>query len=356
MMLFIFLIFPFFSASAQKNLKWIEGRDIGVENRLFPKEHREHFYDRLPLKLKEDLKKRVWKLSWHSAGLVLHFTSNSKTLAIKYQTRFNNRMPHMTGVGVRGIDLYVKKNNQWRWAASSKPQEKSWRGTLLSGMQPKTREYKLYLPAYDGIDSLWVGTDRESRLKPFPENMDKPRPVVFYGTSITQGCSASRPGMAPTNQIDRALDAQVINLGFSGNGTLDMAFARFLGRQKLSGLVLDCTPNLPADSIFRKTVRFVEVFRSRSPEVPVILVGNAGHQNRWLVEAHQQTYIEKNRQTEKAYQELRKRGYEHLHFIHGNRLLPGNYEATVDGVHYTDVGFRKYTQTLLPVLKEATAK
>jgi len=351
-MLLIFLIFPFFAANAQKEIKWIEGRKIGLENRLLPKKPRQHFYDRLPIELKDNVRKRVWDLSRHSAGLVLRFTSNTKKLTVKYRTRFNNQMPHMTKVGVRGIDVYVKENDMWRWAAASKPQENTWHGTLLSGMPEKTREYKIYLPAYDGIDSLWVGIDQGASLKSRPDNVDKPHSIAFYGTSIIQGCSASRPGMVPTNQIDLRMDAQVINLGFSGNGTLDIPMARFLGQMKLSCLVLDCTPNLPADSIFRKTVRFVEVFRSYSPNIPIVLVGNAGHQNRWLIESHQQTYIEKNRQTERAYRELQRHEAEKIRFIHGSRLLSSDYESTVDGVHYTDRGFHTYVEEVLPLLRQ----
>ena len=74
-------------------------------------------------------------------------------------------------------------------------------------MTPEFREYKLFLPLYDGVTKLEIGIDSNASIKKATPNTLKP--IVFYGTSITQGGCASRPGMAHTNIISRKLDVTV---------------------------------------------------------------------------------------------------------------------------------------------------
>lgn len=339
---------------AQDSIRWVEGRSIGLQGQAGKHLDREHFYDRLPGHLRDTLREDVWRLSQHAAGLMLHFYSNTQELRVRQKNRFNTHLPHMTGTGARGADLYVRQPGQkkWKWAGVSRPSEDLWQGIMISKMTSKKREYLLYLPPYDGIDSLWIGIDRQASLTGYKAGSEKKAPVVFYGTSIIQGCSASRPGMVPTNLISRRLNRPVINLGFSGNGTLDLPIADFLSQNDLSCLVLDCTPNLPPEKIYKRTLEFVATIKSEKPDLPVVLTGNAGHQDRWLNQKHQKTYQAKNRQTKKAYHHLEQQGYTHLHFIHGKRLLGEDNEATVDGIHYTDIGFQRYANTLVPLLEK----
>jgi lysophospholipase L1-like esterase len=359
----LLLVVPAHLSVGQDTLQWIEGRQMDVQGRIAPEQfvyegaekrkgEYDHDYDRLPAYMKDSLREQVWHLSKHTAGLALRFYSNTQALHIRQKNRFNTSMPHMTGTGARGIDVYVRGNSNepWRWAASTKPDSAEWRGTLLSGMTTQTREYIVYLPAYDGIDSLWIGINAHAEWKPAKSTAGSP--IVFYGTSITQGCSASRPGMVPTNLMGRRLDQHIINLGFSGNGTLDMPLARFLTQTRLSCLVLDCTPNLQVEQIRVRTLRFVSYIKNKKPHLPVVLVGNAGHQNRWLASNHQQNYRSKNQELKKAFEILQQRGHTNLHFIHGKKLLGDDYEGTVDGVHYTDLGFMRYAKTLLPVIQK----
>ena len=70
------------------------------------------------------------------------------------------------------------------------------------------------------------------------------KPIVFYGTSITHGACASRPGMVHTAILGRWLDMPVVNLGFSGNGRMDQAVGEFLVQVDATAYVIDCLPNM----------------------------------------------------------------------------------------------------------------
>src|SRR5690606_27087234 len=107
-----------------------------------------------------------------------------------------------------------------------KPTQRENTATLVEGMRPGTREYLLYLPLYNGINYLNLGVPEGNKLIPAPAQ--KNRQIVFYGTSITQGACASRPGMAATAILGRKLNREVINLGFSGSGRMEPALADLL--------------------------------------------------------------------------------------------------------------------------------
>ncbi len=82
------------------------------------------------------------------------------------------------------------------------------------------REYAAYLPLYNGVQSMSIGVEKTAT---FEGLAPRPKPIVFYGTSITHGACASRPGMVHTAILGRKLDLPVVNLGFSGNGRMDQA-------------------------------------------------------------------------------------------------------------------------------------
>ena len=91
------------------------------------------------------------------------------------------------------------------------------------------REYLLYLPLYNGVRSVELGLPKDSTLaKAGTWSSAIGKPIVFYGTSITQGGCASRPGMVHTAILGRQLNAPVINLGFSGNGKMEPEMANLL--------------------------------------------------------------------------------------------------------------------------------
>ena len=133
-------------------------------------------------------------------------------------------MPHMPATGVSGLDLYARDDAATGGgSAPAAPRQTNESRSLAAGLPAGRREYLLYLPLYNGVSSVEIGVPEGQtlarRAPPRPEGHR--RPIVFYGTSITQGGCASRPGMVHTAILGRRLDRPVINLGFSGNGTMD---------------------------------------------------------------------------------------------------------------------------------------
>ena len=215
-------------------------------------------YERLPDSLKNISRSPLWNLSRNSAGMAIRFRSNSTRIALKWENLFNNHMNHMTDVGIKGLDLYCwEGNGQWRFVNSARPNGKTNQATVIANMQPKEREYMLYLPLYDGLVSLSIGVDSLSSIdQPQINYPIREKPIVFYGTSILQGGCASRPGMAHTNIISRRLNRECINLGFSGNGQLDLEVARVMAEVDAGVFVLDFVPNASVEQMKERIETF----------------------------------------------------------------------------------------------------
>src|SRR5262249_54590042 len=148
-------------------------------------------------------------------------------------------MPHMAPSGVSGVDLYGRNaDGQWRWISCGRPTDVDNRTTLAKELPPGKREYRLYLPLYNGVSQVEIGLPEKATIARSTHPLLKRKPVVFYGTSIMQGACASRPGMAQSSIIGRRLERPIINLGFSGNGKMEIEMARLLAELDPAAYVL----------------------------------------------------------------------------------------------------------------------
>ena len=312
-------------------------------------------YGRLPASLKGVCREPVWYLGQQSAGLYIRFRSDSPFIKAKWVSSFDNHMNHMTDTGVKGLDLYFLNGGTWRFAGSGRPQGKDNEATMVANMTREEREYMLYLSLYDGVDRLEIGIDENASIG-FPE-IDSPRSgsqIVMYGTSILQGGCVSRPGMAHTSILGRRLDREVINLGFSGNALLDMEIAQLMaGVENPALYVLDYAPNASAKDIAEKGEAFFRILRGAHPKTPVIFVEDPIFAHAILDEQIRSEVAEKNAAQKALYESLRRKGERHIYYVPAAQLIGDDGEATVDGIHFTDLGASRYVETLLPVMKKA---
>jgi hypothetical protein len=216
-------------------------------------------------------------------------------------------------------------------------------------MKPEMREYEMFLPLYDGVVDLEVGIDSSSEIRRPAKKTG--RPIVFYGTSITQGGCASRPGMVCTNIISRKLNRECINFGFSGNGRMEQPIAEVLAGINASVYVVDCVANMTAAQIRDSMAPLTEIIRKRRPATPVVFIEGVYNQNSFLDSALLKQLTEKNRSLREGYRDLLKRGYRNIYYIESGHAIGDDHEGTVDGVHFTDLGFMRFADFLMADLK-----
>jgi lysophospholipase L1-like esterase len=217
------------------------------------------------------------------------------------------------------------------------------------------REYRLYLPLYNGVTSVEIGLPETATIGRSEDSALKKKPLVFYGTSIMQGACASRPGMAQSSIIGRRLDRPVINLGFSGNGKMESEVAKLLAELEPAAYVLDALPNCNAQETAERTEPLVRELRKAHPDVPIVMVEDRTYADaRWTA-----SRLERNTSSRAAYraayERLVKDGVPGLTYVEGNQLLRDDGEDTVDGSHPTDLGFMRYADILSPILQKVIA-
>ncbi len=346
-------VVPFLVRGAgEPSLRWLDVRDLGVEGRGWTTT--EAFFDRLPITAKGNVPESVWNLGHHSAGEAVRFVSDASTLQVRWElTSASLAMPHMPATGVSGVDLYVKlPSGQWRWLATGQPRAQTNVAILASDLPSGRREYLLYLPLYNGVRLVELGVNADAQLVAAgPWGSGTRKPIIFYGTSITQGGCASRPGMAHVALVGRRFNFPTINLGFSGSGRMEPAMADLLAELDPSVYVLDCLPNLKAAEVTERTEPFVRRLRAAHPATPIVLVEDRNYADAVLNSGRRAANGANHAALWAAYQRLKKSGVKHLHYLRADGLLGGDGEDTVDGSHPTDLGFVRHADAFAKVLK-----
>ena len=327
------------TADEQGDTLWYDLRLLDVEGRGW--NDTKSFFDRLPAKAEGVVREPVWNLSRNSAGLCARFITDATKIEAKWTlTSANLAMPHMPATGVSGLDLYVKHEGKWRWLACGFPAAQTNKVALVNGIPAGQREYLLYLPLYNGVTSVELGLAKSAQLhKGDTYAAALRKPIVFYGTSITQGGCASRPGMVHTAILQRQFNWPVINLGFSGNGRMEPEMGTLFAELDPAVYVLDCLPNMSPTEVTERVEPFVATLRKSHPHTPILLVEDRNYTDSYLVESKRQRNNDSHAALRAAYDRMTKSETKLLAYLTGDELLGDDAEGTVDSSHPTDLGF-----------------
>jgi hypothetical protein len=265
-------------------------------------------------------------------------------------------MDHMSATGECGFDCYVGPAGKMRYANTiryDRAQVRYESVVFETDAPRRRREITLNFPLYNGVKDVRVGLERGARVwRPLPLRGR----VVVYGTSITQGGCASRPGMCWTNIASRTLGMEFINLGFSGNGRGEPEVARTIASiPRVSLFVLEYEGNCVSTEKLKETLpEFLRILRAAHPKTPILVASRiAFARDLWLAEPLRW------RRERKAFQrrtvaKLRAAGDRRIFFVDGSTLLGRDFdECAVDGVHPTDLGFMRIADGMIPQIRKA---
>jgi hypothetical protein len=331
------------SAQRATNYHWYNPAEAGmnvIEGQGWPKEVRDR-YDRLPARAEGQVRKDVWDLSRNSAGLMIRFKANTNQIRIRYAISGRQALAHMPATGVSGVDLYaIDEDGTRRWCAANFVFGDTVEYKFLN-LDKAGREYRLYLPLYNTVKWLEVGVPDSMAFTFLPVRTEKP--VVVYGTSITQGACSSRPGMCWTAILSRKLDQPLINLGFSGNGKLEKEVVDLVKELDARLFVLDCLPNMTdmaPGEVKSRIIAAVQSIRQKS-RAPILLTEHAGYMDGGINLVRRKLYTDVNQWAEDAFAELKRSGVRDIYLL-TKKEIGLEQDMMVDGTHPTDLGMQRY--------------
>ena len=307
-------------------------------------------YIRMPLDIAKSVNDGIYGLSKNTAGLRLRFRTDSPYIAIHCERNNGFKMPHITDAGQSGFDLYsVSKINQQKYVATFMPPVDCGKGyDSLIDVSGEMTDYVINFPLYNDVDKLYIGVQENANFEE-PAKYSNDKPVVFYGSSITQGGCASRPGNCYQNFLSRSLNIDYINLGFSGSGKAEDIMVEYLASLDMSVFVSDYDYNAPNAEYLKEThYKMYKKIREKHPDMPYIMISkpdyryNEENDNRRVV--IMETFT-------KALSE----GDKNVYFIDGASLFADDeWDAcTVDRCHPNDLGFYRFAKAIYPTIKMA---
>lgn len=326
---------------------WYDGQAMPIEGRAFG--DTESYYDRLPARAKDTVPAPVWGLSHNSAGMAFRFVTDAASFKIRWAVRNASlAMPHMPATGVSGVDVYQRTPEGWRFVKNGKPAAVT--NEVAVSVTPNA-ECLVYLPLYNGTAFVEIGLPKGKTVSTPPARPSGvAKPVVIYGTSITQGGCASRPGLAFTAIAGRFADVPVVNLGFSGNGKMELVLCDLVAEIDASAYVLDCLWNMNDDLIKERAEPFIRALQQKRPETPILLAEDCNVFNR--------APTSKARLLRGIYDKLKAEDaakWQRLHYLEAKEMLGHDTEGTVDGCHPNDLGMMRQGEVFGAAIKKVLA-
>ena len=351
--LFLFVLLAIAGIMSSTAQQLIDARTLRIINRGWDDCHLA--FSRLPSSFQSSFNSSAWSCSMHSAGVAVRFATNTRTIGVKYTLWANAHMNHQAPTGTKGMDLYILNDGkEWRHVNTIRPEDrKNQEGDFNVNLDGSMHEFMIYLPLYDGVTEMFVKIDEGATItKGNYDAIDPNKRVVMYGTSILQGGCASRTGMSPTAILSRMLNAEVINLAFSGGGKMELTAAQKIATiPNVSAFVVDPVPNCDDIMCRDLTYNFVKTLRDAHPGVPVIMVEGPMYPYSWH-NSYFKSYLPlKNKYFHDNYLKLLEDDPSNLYYVTCENLDGIEDDGTVDGIHLTDLGFKYYADKLYPELK-----
>lgn len=338
----------------EANVRFLDARGAPFEIYGLYNPSGEPVFRRMPAEAAKGVNGGVSRLSLCTAGGRVRFSSDTAYIAIKSSMPYIGKYDHMPLTNVCGFDLYIDDECGSRYYRPFRPGYGVTGGyeSILRFDKRKTRFFTINFPTYSPLDSLYIGVEESAHVGrglPYRSSL----PIVYYGSSITQGACASHPGNTYPSIISRRMNLDYINLGFSGRALGEESIARYMAGLDMLAFVCDYDHNAPDAPHLLATHRpLYDIIRQANPTLPYIMLSRPNYDyNAAESIARRNVVID-------TYHYARGLGDENVYYIDGQGIFRGPDEdlCTVDGVHPTDVGFLKLSDAIERVMVRALRK
>lgn len=304
-------------------------------------------YVRMPDSIAQTVSENVAHLKDYTTGGRIRFVTDSKRIAIHAECFDRLPSPHMPFTATTGFDLYADVCDNWQYFGTYKPPvdcKGLYEGLVTLPLEGK-HTVQINMPLFNGVYRVYVGLEKGACLEAAAPLLQPP--VVYYGSSITHGACASRPGCSYEAMLHRHFATDYINLGFSGNAKAEREMMEYIAGLDMSMFVYDYDHNAPDRDHLRAThERGYRIVRERNPDLPILIMTRPKY---YLTDV----LLERNAIIRETYEKALAEGDRNVYFIDGRELLlPDGRECSlVDNTHPTDLGFFGMYSRILPLMQ-----
>jgi len=305
---------------------------------------------RFPEQMKTQLPEGLFEAGQQTAGVRLRFRTNTGCLSVKARYPKFAPYPNLTQYNIQGLSAYVDGACWSVRIPDVEGGEVEW--SMFDGVPRTMRDICMYLPLYGSVEILGIGVDEDAEFAP-PTPFVLARPVVFYGTSITQGGCASRPGLSYQAMLSRTLNVSYANFGFSGKGSCEKEVAMALAQIEACCFVLDVGQNNGVPDLRARFAPFLKVLREAQPETPVLVTTPIFYNAELWSSDHRRTVEEKRDIIRSAVEARENAGDRLVVLLEAEDYLGADFtDGAVDGGHPNDLGFARMAEGMAPRLAE----
>lgn len=340
-------------ASAQK---WVDAKGLAIHG--YTQKSEQHPYYRFDFS-KYDFSKGVVLLSEKPAGLYVAFKTNSSSVSAEWSIVPHNTRDNMSFIMQHGVDLYMKVDGEWQYVMAPRiPCDltpSTYKRNIVENLGNEEKEFLLYLPIWCEVKSLQIGVDKGATIEGIPSPFR--HKVIVYGSSITHGAAASRPGMTYPAIMSRNLGIEFVNFGFAGQCRMQPGFLECLKSCEADAFLFDAFSNPTISEIEERLENFVAEMVKAHPGKPLIFMQSAIPYEQCVDPKKQNGRKLRHETASRIMKELQKQ-YKDVYFLAVSNVA--GKDGTIDNVHPNDLGFSRliaaYQPKIAKILKKYNIK
>ncbi len=321
-------------------------------------------YYRIPQSVATRVSDKVAYLATHVSGGRLCFATNSPVVAIRGKVKDVALMSNMALFGVYGFAIYedgwyrgtvVPENLGDKSAESICPS--SIDNPLNENYIPFTgkkelsekaeKQVRINFPLYTGCKEIEIGVKEGCYVKACNPYKKAP-PIVFYGSSITQGACASRAGLEYASLVAEHFGYDYYNFGLAGNCKGEGVMGEHIGNTKASLYILEYDHNAPTVEHLQNThYALYQRIRERAKDTPILFLSRPSVE--YFSDADKRRDIVKD-----TYERAKRIGDNKVYFVDGFTLY-GTENRTVcsaDTCHPNDIGFYRMYEAIIDTIQK----